>query len=319
MDIRDYRLIFDVDGVRTPLQWQSGTIGQRTRRIQAGEILYVDTYPIWDAAHARVARDAAEHRAATPAMAKINQANRERNLAILMNANFGIGDYMLTLTYSDDNQPDSSERARKDAVNYMRRLKTLRSSRGLTPLKYIFTVEETHRQSDGKSKYHIHALINSEGITRDEAEERWHGGLANCRKAQNQVGQFAGYAKYTLKSKTEHNKDQAVTTSRLYYRSRNLKVPQPTYADHKISRRRAEKLATDTDDARREIFRRLYPGYTVIETICTTSSILPGVYIRAVLQKEETNGKPTGKRVQNNSDRGGGAKSTPPVGRSHDA
>lgn len=289
MDFRDYEILFDLSETaqHTPRSWISGIIGQRTRRIIAGDMAYVDTFPIWDTETKRAAREESEHRGSSDAQKRINARNRQRQLEILINANFGEGDYLLTLTYADDTQPEDAEGARKDAANYMRRLKTLRKSKHVGPLKYIFVVEETHSNKRG-TRYHIHAIINGDGITRDEAESKWLGGLANTRKVQDQPGKLTGYARYMSKTQTEHNKGQSVSTQRLFYRSRNLKNPRPTIADKKISRRRAERIATETVEHQGEIFAKLYPGYVLLECKVYTSSIVPGVYIRAVLQKETT-------------------------------
>ena len=58
--------------------------------------------------------------------------------------------------------------------------------------------------------------------------------------------------------------------------------------DHKISRRRVEKLAAETQYAAKEIFERLNPGFWLVEQPeIKVSDYVPGAYIYARMRRKE--------------------------------
>ena len=61
-----------------------------------------------------------------------------------------------------------------------------------------------------------------------------------------------------------------------------------TPEDHKISRRRVEKLAAETQYAAKEIFERLNPGFWLVEQPeIKVSDYVPGAYIYARMRRKE--------------------------------
>lgn len=289
---RDFEVLFDTSPDPAHAGgWADGVLGQRTKTTKAGQIIFTESYPVWDTQHRADVQNEIEHRKTSRAQEQVNIRNRRRQLEIILNANFSENDLMLTLTYPEGHGPESTEQARKDAANYMRRLKRLRESLGMSPLKYVYVIEEQH--PIGKpTRYHIHAIVNGGSPEyREQVEDKWitkHKGLVDAKRVQYQESGLSGYATYITKSIGREEKgDQTVSTSHAWYRSRNLRIPKPTTADKKISRRRAARMAMATEDEVKEAFARIYPGYRLIWYQIKESAFVSGIYIRAKLRKEE--------------------------------
>lgn len=75
--------------------WMDGITRQRVRTTHAGDVLYVDSYPVYTSAMMRQARELAAKRGpmqeTREAQKRVNARNARRNLAALANANFGPG------------------------------------------------------------------------------------------------------------------------------------------------------------------------------------------------------------------------------------
>lgn len=258
-----------------------GVQGYRVKRIQAGDTLEIEGFPIWStAATAGEARRQSEkHR---EAVRQVNMRNQQKNLRRLMNANFGKGDILLTLTYAPGQQPGSDQQAQKDIRNYLRRLRHKREKLGLPELKYIYITETTHGPAG--TKHHHHLIVNG-GISRDEVERVWQKGIANARSAQPDAFALSGWAHYMTKQKA--------TQEKAYHRgfacSKNLRKPKITYADHKISRRMMQQIGQDMQSRGTEILERLYPGYRMAEAPqVRVSGYVPGGYLLArMIRKSE--------------------------------
>ena len=289
---RDCLALFDEDaGGRLPERWQAGVLRQRTKTVKAGPMVYVDCYPVWDTQTARAAREEAARASHRRAQERINARNARRALDVLVNANFGAGDLILTLTY-----PHDGDRARRDVVNYLARIRRLRARRGLPPLRYVYVTEETRSERYGV-RYHHHVIMGGDGLTRDEAEACWtrrHGGICNARRAQPTRMHLTGFSRYLTADKRarEGRNPQTRAMRRRWAASQNLIRPQPTVADRKISVRRAGRIAeaaADFDRAR-ALLSRAYPGCALLEVEAYRSPWAAGVYIRAVLRREEREG-----------------------------
>ncbi len=251
-----------------------GVHGYRVRRIQAGDTLEIEAFPIWSTAGAaaEAKRQTEKHREAVRA---VNLRNTQKNLRRLMNANFGKGDILLTLTYAPGEQPGSEQEAQKDIRNYLRRLRNRRERMGLPELKYIYITETTHGAAG--TRYHHHLIVNG-GISRDEIEKIWQKGIANSRAAQPDAYALSGWAHYMSKQKI--NQEKAYT--RGFAHSKNLKQPKVTYADHKLSRRAMQQISQDMQTRGTEILEKLYPDYQMAEAPrVRTSAFVPGGYLLA--------------------------------------
>ena len=259
-----------------------GVQGYRVKRIQAGDTLEIEGFPIWStAAMAGEARRQAEkHR---ESVQRVNLRNKQKHLRRLINANFGTGDILLTLTYTQTEQPRDEKRAQKDIRNYLKRLRRKRERMGLPELKYVYTTEVTHGEKG--TRYHHH-LIVSGGISRETIESLWHSGIANSRAAQPDAYALSGWAHYMTKQKATQEK----AYRRGFACSRNLRQPKVTYADHKISRRMMQEISRDMQTKGTEIMEALYPGYEVCEAprVSVSAYVAGGYLLARMIRKRKT-------------------------------
>ncbi|MBQ8616018.1 MAG: hypothetical protein IJ418_00765 [Clostridia bacterium] len=300
---RDVQILMDAtpEG-RLDAGWQSGVMRQRAKTIKAGRHLYLDSYPIWDTRTERNAQEIARsiRQRSKETMDKLNARRAQRKLEVLINANFGPGDLLVTCTYRMGEGPDNAKQAARDATNMIARLKRIYARTG-KELRYIY-VTEVQRSRKG-DRYHHHMILSA-GPSREQVEECWTArrsrketgrGLCNTRRAQSQPEGLTGWAKYITKSASGYGKGQETATKRKWCASKNLIMPQPSVADKKISRRRVEKIARDmtTDHQEtRKVLEKLYPGYELLECRVRTSEWVTGAYISVIMaKKEEKRGK----------------------------
>lgn len=275
---RDFEALFDKDTATGDLR--QGVSLYRTSVVTAGKTREIDVYPIWDnrktAAAAR--RERAKHR---EAQKRVDRRNAQKKLRRLINANFGPGDILITNTYAPGTDPADEHAAQRQMQNYIRRIKRLRARRGLPEMKYVYVTEVTHSEARG-TRYHHH-MIMSGGITREEAESLWKLGHSNSRTARVDRDWLGGFAHYMTKNK--ETQDKAIR--RGWCCSKNLREPVRTHADHKISIRKAERIARQMEDEGRKILEKQNPGYTLTEITVRHSQYAPGVYIYARMIKTD--------------------------------
>lgn len=246
----------------------------RTKTIRAGEILECEIYPVWNC-NSEIRKARAEAKKSSAAQRAVNDRNARRKLERKINANFGRGDISITLTYRGE-VPDI-EQARRDIRNYLRRVSRLRKRLGLPELKYIYVIEYDPGDG-GRRKKRVHHHVIMSGMDRDKAEELWGKGYANADRLQpDQDHGLAALANYIVKDPRG---------AKRWCCSRNLVEPVITTADHKMGKRKAERLARDVEAEAREIFGRAHKGYRLVECEVKRSSIVAGVYIRAKMHRE---------------------------------
>ena len=308
---RDCLVLFDTSiGGRLESGWAAGVLHQRTRTIKAGPMVYVECYPVWDTRRALAARKEAKKEAHAKAQAKLDAKNREKKVEYLTNNNFGAGDIILTAEYPLNQQPGSAEQAKRDIVNFLRRVKDAREKKGLPPIRYIYVTEWTQSEKYG-IRWHHHVIVSGDGMTREEAEAKWtdkHKGFCNSRRAQPNERHLSGFARYLTQNKLDRadRNPQGKAKGRTWGHSRGLKLPAESVADKKISIRKVGRVAETVEDFSRakEIFERLYPGCELLEVSAKRSEWAAGVYVRALLRR--TDEKPEKKRRNERGDQQGG-------------
>lgn len=275
----------------------AGVSCQRARTTKAGQMLYIAAYPVWDTSGAQAAREALrrvkQKPGSTEAQRRLNAKNAQRKLVQLVNANFGAGDLLITCTYKPGCEPETDQKAHKDMVNLLARLRRVYRKAGIEQPKYVYVTEVTESAKRGR-RYHHHMIIEG-GISREAVETAWskvHGGICNSRRAQQMPEGLTGFAKYITKQ-VNGDKRQQIATRRRWCASKNLVQPITTTADKKISRRRVEKIARDVEQdpqRARAALEQLHPGYRVLELEVRMSSYVSGAYIYATLTRD-TGGK----------------------------
>lgn len=297
---QDIRLLMEVSQDRVHLLpgWQRGVEVQRTKTIKAGRMLFCRSYPIWDTTarkEADQALDKARQRKGTSAaQKKLDAQKAEDKLVQIINANFDAGDHLVTCTYAQDCRPTDLSAAKRDMCNYVARIKRAYRKAGLPEPRYVYVTEMTNSNRWGV-RYHHHMVLSG-GLSRAEVESLWtkKHGICNTKSAQRQKEGLTGWAKYIAKQVCGEAKADLYETKHRWSASKGLKVPQPTSADKKISRRRVEKIAQDIKhdpELAKRHMEACYAGYEVLELQCKTSEWVRGAYVYATLcKKEEAHG-----------------------------
>jgi len=238
----------------------------RTKTIKSGKMLECEIYPLLNS---NAATRAKKHKPSRAAQENLNHANAKKHMTRLTNANFTDFDLWGTFGYDDAHLPETLEDAKKLFGNFLKRLKTLYKKHGQV-FKYLFVTEW---KRDGETVRCHHHVILSGGVSRDLIERTWKcGGYPQTRRlrVKDDCG-LTGLASYLAKGKSYE---------RAWGHSRNLKPPVETIADKKISKRRAEKITLNRNDAP-AVFEKLYRGYTFRDVVVKRSDYVAGVYIYA--------------------------------------
>jgi hypothetical protein len=260
------------DWANIPTDLRVGQMGYRRRKTQAGPRLEIEIYPAYGREQTKTARRAKSN--ITPeAMQRYNHERAKRYMIQLADANFTREDISLTLTYAGE--PPRYEQAQRDVVNFLNRVKRRRAKRGLSPVKYIYTIEG---DEDGRlHRLHIHMLLSG-GISREELEELWAKGYANADRLQPSETGLEAITRYMLKQQRHR---------RRWCASRNLKKPREDKRDAKISNARVKILAYDYPSDAKAIMERLYPNYYFVRQEVCWSDVIDGVYIRVLMRRRE--------------------------------
>lgn len=301
MKEKDIRLLMEISPDRELRpSWQRGVEIQRARTVKAGKLLYCSSYPIWDTAANREAQKkldkAREKKGTTEAQRKLNARRAEEKLVQIINANFGEGDHLVTCTYAQGKEPQDLNTAQKNMRNYMARIKRLCRRRGVADPEYVYVTEVTQSNRWGE-RYHHHMVLKAP-LTRADVENLWtkcHG-ICNTKAAQKLKEGLTGWAKYIAKQvcSDQHEQrrtlDEKLRHAHRFAASKGLKIPQPTEADKKISRRRVERIAQDIKrdpDLAKLHMEACYPGYEALEIRVKTSEWVTGAYVYAVMCRRE--------------------------------
>lgn len=226
----------------------------REQKFYCGQYLDVNIFPVWESVYSTGRRT--KLKPTSEVQKKLNQHNREKELTRCINANFTHRDYKLELTYSDKNYPSSVEQAKRDIVNFFRRIKRARAKRYLPEVKYIYSLE----QGSKKGRIHFHVIMSG-GLPIDLVAEKWGKGYVD-KVLPLMFGETgcSGIAKYFCKQQV---KSEDGTQSKSWVPSQNLIKPQPKNNDHKFSKRKVRELAAETEN--RRLFEAMYPDYCFVD------------------------------------------------------
>ena len=161
-----------------------------------------------------------------PKQEEANQRAKAMRIQRLILENFDEGDKWITLTFRDEDAPDSREACMKERQKLMRWLKPKYSSAG-DSLRWISNAEKTKR-----GIWHIHLLINDlKGADVGKMIRRyWKERHDSIAKVQDTYldGGFEKLANYL--AKTVRNDETGRETA--FSRSRNLKDPPPEVKEY---------------------------------------------------------------------------------------
>ncbi len=250
----------------------------RKQKIVSGRLLEINYYPVYCDGRRYPSR-APKTNLSTDEQARYNRKQAQKKLIRLINTNFDSNDIFMHITYMPICAPQSESEARRDIVNYIRRLKTLRRRRLCErgskeelgraerdellklsqPLKYIYVIEKKVYQRGefkGRDNWHFHMFVSG-GISRDEMEGLWKKGTkVNARRFMPDAFGPEAAAKYLCKEPMG---------SKRFVCSKGLEKPRfYKPVDGKISRFKLERIAKlRVDD--KEYWQKLNSGYKLIK------------------------------------------------------
>lgn len=241
----------------------------RVKTIRSGDMLEVEAYPIWAIPSGKREKKQSSSR---KAQQNLNDKNTKKRLIRKAHVNFTPRDMWATWTYANGRLPADHEQAKRDMQNFIRRLKRWLSRQKKYEnfeLKYIYVTEFDN--ADGKKvRVHHHMITNFP--SRDVAEELWNGGgIKQTRKLQPNDFGLEGLVRYITKDKSKN-------PTKRYTVSRNLKEPKVSIADSKMTRKRAERIATEEICAQ-ELFEKMYKGYKFNDIQVNYSEFVSGAYL----------------------------------------
>lgn len=157
---------------------------------------------------------------------KVNTRAAERKLRLLLNANFGYGDYHLELDYiRKKGQPDRSrEQMRKDMDIFLRELRKECKKAGIE-LKYVHVMEIGKRGAR-----HHHLVINK--IDTEILQRCWYKAYEGHNRVKvfplDDSGNYAKLASYFIKYTDTHRTEaDGALQGKRWNCSKNLVRPEP--------------------------------------------------------------------------------------------
>lgn len=147
------------------------------------------------------------------AVKKINLRNAVRNLTAILNHNFELGDYHLTLTYSEE---PTRQQAKDDRKKFLRNIKGYCSRRGIEWKWIAVTEYENHR---------IHHHIVCSGIDPEIIATRWKHGWVNFKQL-DESGNYYRLAEYLIKETEKTFRLPESVNRKRYSSSGSIVIPQ---------------------------------------------------------------------------------------------
>lgn len=154
-------------------------------------------------------------------VARINQANKEKNCRRKLRQHFNIGDYFVDLTYAKDARPADMDAAKKHFREFMRIVRREYKKRGKV-LKWIRNIEVGQRNA-----WHVHLVVNRIDDTDLIIRKAWKQGKVIIQNLTPE-GEFKRLAEYITKSPVNSSLVESD-----YSTSRNLPIPDPEVRTYK--------------------------------------------------------------------------------------
>lgn len=264
----------DDAGIREDLLRPGARIlAYRTKRVKAGDMLYLYSYPIYRRKQDRAR--AARHMETAPAQAAYNRRKSAERLKWLINANFTDADLWCTFTY-DGQPPENEDAARRDIRNYLRAVNRWRKRAGMSAARYVYVIEW---QQDGEARRVHHHVIMS-GMPRDIAEQIWTRGKRNkTERLQPDGDGLNALTRYITKQPRERK------GGKRWGASKGLKQPDITTSDKKVSRGKMERLTRGGEAAARAVLESVEKNHTLTECRVYVSDFMPGAYMAATMHR----------------------------------
>lgn len=228
---------------------------------KAASYMEVDIVPVTAREH-RASTRSKLRKASSIVQNDLNGKNARRHFIQLAHTNFTEDDFVVHLTYNDDNLPGSEEEAERCLANFIRRLNNRRRQLGLPPCKYLGVNERS-----AKGRYHHHYLMDGL-LPGKEIKKLWSTGRGKNTQRIGLVridtldfeganGSIVGLCEYMLKDPLGR---------RRWRQSTGLMPPKrPRPNDTKYTQAKLAKLAKErVDDL--SYWRQKYPGWELCES-----------------------------------------------------
>ena len=285
---------------------------QREKKTVSGPLLEIDFYPVTNSGRRYPSR-APKTKPSAEAQKKYNQTLATKKLIRLVNANFDKSDLFVHPTYSAANAPQSEAEARKNIVNFMRRIKwhrdaeLLKVKKEFSELKnilnimpgakhiigryrelekkikklsksfrYIYVIEkQTYKTGAlaGRANWHYHCFITG-GLERAEIEKLWSDEINADSFRPDKFGPDAA-ALYISKDPKG---------SKRFSCSKNLVRPKEKIKDGSITKYDVEQLAKNRVDDK-AYWENRYKGYKFIKCYARYNEYNGYWYVSAVMYK----------------------------------
>jgi hypothetical protein len=258
-------------------------------RYGTGAEVYI--YPVKEGGRKGPGSRSGRRKASRECQKRLNNIHRAARLAREIPFNFGRGDLFLSLTYDDEHNPGSYERAAKDFQNFLQKINRARARAELAAAKCIWVTE----QGSKSGRWHHHCIISG-GIDWAIFSEKWGGGYVKMDPLRPSLSSYKHLAKYVCKayyevdSEQEQDEDEEsgkaadkLRGGRLH-RTRNIETPPTLSNDFEISRRKAARIAGELmqgDDAGEVL--PLLKGYRIEQKGAFFNEIDGHFYIRIFL------------------------------------
>ncbi len=233
-------------------------VNYMTKTIEAGNQFEVEIYPVFKSSRDLPDGIVTKKKETRQAQKNLNDANSRKKLTRLVHANFGPGDYWITLTFSDEHLPKDFKDMEKIRKNFFGKINRLRKKKGLENARYIYVEEEG---TYGTERYHIHLVMDSD-LSKEEVESKWTWGRTNIRTINyNGDESLRGLCNYMTKDPKTYKKMSFRTKGkRTWGRSKgNLKEPIERKNKTKFSRKKVLDMAKHRDSIE-GILNKSYPG-----------------------------------------------------------
>lgn len=233
-------------------------VNYMTKTIEAGNQFEVEIYPVFKSSRDLPDGIVTKKKETRQAQKNLNDANSRKKLTRLVHANFGPGDYWITLTFSDEHLPKDFKEMEKIRKNFFGKINRLRKKKGLENARYIYVEEEG---TYGTERYHIHLVMDSD-LSKEEVESKWTWGRTNIRTINyNGDESLRGLCNYMTKDPKTYKKMSFRTKGkRTWGRSKgNLKEPIERKNKTKFSRKKVLDMAKHRDSIE-GILNKSYPG-----------------------------------------------------------
>lgn len=160
---------------------------------------------------------AAKAKVSTEARKRMNYKCACRKLELLLAANFGTKDVVVTLTYCDSHLPKNKAEAVRHVRLFIRKLRDVRAKNGQS-LRYIYVTESKHEHG----RWHHHMVLNGTGADLDVIRSLWMWG-DEIQLENLDIYGYEGLAKYLTK---EPRDGQKKVGARMWSQSKGLKRPE---------------------------------------------------------------------------------------------